>query len=118
MPQVTLNSSDIDSFVNQSVSARVSEHVRVNIQMFQAGSLSNLTDHQPDCNPAQRPAPFADKKRVARLRRIQLRAFNKPRSYGHRFAVVEWMRTGIGTFKPSHMKFSRLQIYVAQLERA
>jgi len=46
--QVPLDDPDVGSFVDQSVTATVPEHVRVNLKMLQTGLPSDLVDHQPD----------------------------------------------------------------------
>ena len=48
MSEVPLDDPDVRSFVDQSVTAAMPEHVRVNLEILETGRLSNLGDHQPD----------------------------------------------------------------------
>ena len=118
MSQVTLDDSDVGSFVDQSVTATVPQHMRVNLQMLQAGLSGDLPNHQPHRGSRQRFAPLTDEQRVAILRRIHPRSFGQPSFNGWRLAVVELVRTAIATFEASYVKFFRVHVDVAKLDRA
>ncbi len=47
MPQVTLDDSNIGSLVDQSATASLPQHVRMNLQMFQDSSRGEATNHHP-----------------------------------------------------------------------
>ena len=50
MSEIPLNDPDIGSFIDQSVTATVPQHVWVNLKMLKASCLSNLIDQKPDCH--------------------------------------------------------------------
>ena len=84
MPEIPLNDPNIGSFVDQRVPATVPQHMRMNIQMLQAGRPSDLVDHQPHRDTRQRLAPLTDEERVAILRGIHLCSFDQPGFNGQR----------------------------------
>src|SRR5262249_53896955 len=95
MPEIPLNNPDIGSFIDQSITATMPQHVWMNLKMLKAGRLSHLIDQKPDCHTRQRFALLADEERVARLRRIHLRPFSKPSSHSRRLTVVKLVRSTV-----------------------
>ena len=65
VPQVPLDDPDVGSFVDQSVTATVPQHVRVNLKMLEISLSCNLPNQEPHRTTRQRLAPLADKERVA-----------------------------------------------------
>src|SRR5215469_166686 len=90
----------------------------MNLEMLKSGRRCDLFDHEPHRHPRQSLAPLTDKELLNFGRRIHLLAFDQPGPDGTRLAVIEWMQAGIGPFQPGHMKFSRFQVDVRQLQRA
>ena len=85
MAEVTLNDANIGSLVDQGVPARVPQHVRVDVQVLQAGRCGYLADQVPHRDAGERLAPFADEQSVAVSRHIHLGPFDEPRL--HRLAL-------------------------------
>ena len=100
MRKISLNDPNIGSFVDQSVSATMAQHMRVNIQMIQVRSRRKSANHNPHRASRKRFAPFADKKRSALSRRIHLFALYQPSLNGARLAIVQFMRSGIAELQP------------------
>jgi hypothetical protein len=50
MPKIPLNDPDIGSFIDQSVTAAMPQHVWMNLKIFKAGCLSHLIDQKPNCH--------------------------------------------------------------------
>jgi hypothetical protein len=80
------------------------QHMRVDIQVLQAGRLGYLADHVPDGDAGERLSAFADKERVDVSRRIHLRPLNQPRLHRLALAVVELVWSRVATFEPVHVK--------------
>jgi len=50
MPEIPLNNPDIGSFIDQSVTATMPQHVWMDLKMLKASRLSRLIDQKPNCH--------------------------------------------------------------------
>jgi len=118
MSEVALNDADIGSLVHQRVPARVPQHVRMDVQVRQAGRLGNQADHVPYRDAGERLATFADEQSVAVSRNFHLGPFDEPCLNSRRLAVVELVRSRVAVFEPVNVKFLGLNVDVRELNRA
>ena len=50
MSKIPLNNPDIGSFIDQSVTATMPQHVWMDLKMLKASRLSRLIDQKPNCH--------------------------------------------------------------------
>ena len=114
MTQITLDGADVGPSVDQRVAATVTQHVRVDFQVLQAGSFCSLPYHEVDRDPRERLSSLGDKERVAIGRRIHFLTFDQPGADRLTLALVDPVWTGLPSVKTADAKKLSLHVDVEE----
>ncbi len=64
MSEERLDNPNVGATVNQVVSTRMTQHVRVDVEIVEAGCFSNLSDHHPYHSARERFAALTHEQRI------------------------------------------------------